>query len=1204
MPVPSFSIQYGGEQSPGAKSAEDNLEENMLVQQVEGGNLSMDILDKELSSLESDQVGKVPNDQLEENCSEANLKEFNCGLERPRHQLSNGIIFIGNPSLRVDSSQNYQVDEEIRNKNEENARFLKTDSPQMVVCNILNGHSEPKAPLSEQASCKETTEHFSNSEENAFPCLECNKKGSSPEHDTTYGLSEDVLPGKYCHIDGLTEGENAKDASNSGISLVNYTPDSQGEGKEEAGTLTKQSGHTFGTNFEQHIFSRQDQKNEQVSSSGNSQQILTYRGVHDCNEDKESGPLGTEYLEDHTVALWVKWRGKWQTGFQCPRIDCPLPTLRAKPTHERKKYIAIFFPRTRRYSWADVLLVRPINEFPEPLASGTHRKWRKLVKDLTIPHRFIMQKLAVAMLNISDQLHTESVTENARKATTWKEFAMEASCCRDYSDLGRMLLKLQTMILPTYVSSDWLENSLSSWIHRCQSVQTADYVEILTEELVASMQWDKVSELWNSPVQPELGPEWKSWKQEAMKWFSTSHPVASVADIEQGNCDTSTGMESQISRKRLKLEVRRTENCASQMKISDYRILSPINQLDTDSGHSNFQENLGSRHEPHKEVLPKSAAAVDSATVDTRWNDISARSEDLKSIQSTIAVPADGNTVMVAMASTPYQYRQCSAYIAIKGRQCGRWASDGEAYCCVHLNSHSGGKLHLEEQRPPPDSPMCEGMTIHGDKCKHRARLGSLFCKKHRLQRNNDSNKMNNLLAPFGNNTKRKICDNVAIEKFSSLNASNGEEFGLVREREICTKEMLIPVVVGVTLDERNCLMNESELCSAVPPPVRAPSQGLPRCIGYYGQNNGEPCPDDAKKHTLYCEKHLPRFLKRARNGRSRLVSKDVFLHLLRTCCSRKQKLYLHQACELLYGFMKSSLSRQKPVSKDDIMDWILSEASKDVNVGEYLLKLVSSEREKITKLWSFATTVDKQSYTTETKMPPSTLQRHGKDQDSEEIVKCKICAGEFPDDQTMGVHWREVHKKEARWLFRGYACAVCMSSFTNRKVLEAHVKERHGVQFLEHSLLFRCMSCNSHCVNSEQLWQHVLSFHLKEFRMPDQSPDNCRTLDQLDQVSQQAPASGNSLCQNNGKSEQEGGSHRYICRFCGLKFDLLPDLGRHHQVAHMNPSSISQFLPKRRNHYVKHNRPCHPRFKKTFGAAYRFKKQSTFGPHKQFPTP
>jgi hypothetical protein len=54
-----------------------------------------------------------------------------------------------------------------------------------------------------------------------------------------------------------------------------------------------------------------------------------------------------------------------------------------------------------------MLLVLPIEECPLPLVNGTHRKWRKLVKDLSVPRRFIMQKLAISMLNLSDELHIE-----------------------------------------------------------------------------------------------------------------------------------------------------------------------------------------------------------------------------------------------------------------------------------------------------------------------------------------------------------------------------------------------------------------------------------------------------------------------------------------------------------------------------------------------------------------------------------------------------------------------------------------------------------------------------------------------------------------------------------------------------------------------------------------------------------------------------
>lgn len=114
-------------------------------------------------------------------------------------------------------------------------------------------------------------------------------------------------------------------------------------------------------------------------------------------------PLWTCFI----LFMWKQWRGKWQTGIRCCRVDCPLPTLRAKPTHDRKTYIVVFFPRTKTYSWVDMLLVLPIEECPLPLVNGTHRKWRKLVKDLNIPRRFNMQNLAVFMINLIDELHIE-----------------------------------------------------------------------------------------------------------------------------------------------------------------------------------------------------------------------------------------------------------------------------------------------------------------------------------------------------------------------------------------------------------------------------------------------------------------------------------------------------------------------------------------------------------------------------------------------------------------------------------------------------------------------------------------------------------------------------------------------------------------------------------------------------------------------------
>lgn len=1166
MSVLSFSVQCAGDQSPTSKGILEDC-----PRQREEDKLSLGILDKKHILFAADQPRQEPKNHTEDDA----LKVHDYVSVRHMDELPNSKQAAAERRLLNGECSHS------RNDCEQNDKILETDAPLMEDCSALDGASNANAPFSRGKHCKVDDGLFSS------PYLRCDgnincheQKGVELMHPVCNANGCELSEKDSC-LNVISEDRKG-DTSNLETSILIESQDAHAEVKVRLETLNKPVDYALQTELQQ-------QNNELLSASANSVQTTGKIGsqARDRYQEGESGLFGADYVEDQTVALWVKWRGKWQTGFQCPRVDCPLQTLRAKPTHERKKYIAIFFPRARRYSWADLLLIRSINEFPEPLISGTHRKWKKLVKDLNTPRRFIMQKLAVAMLNISDQLHTEAVIEVARKATAWKEFAMEASHCRDYSDLGRMLLKLQTMILSTYVSNAWLETSFGLWKQRCQNAHSAESIEILTKELMASVQWSKVEDLWNAPIQPELGSEWKTWKLEAMRWFSTSHPIAKDANVSQRNCDASVSMEPRNSSKRPKLEIRRAESCASQIEPSDCRIVSQYVKVDTDSGHSACQGTIGctpSCEPPKVQEHPVVAPLNSSTAINGRWNEIHDKNDSVIPSENSAQMSIDGRSINATRATTPYQYRQCAAFMAAKGRQCGRWASDGDVYCCVHTNASSGGKS-LQDQRPPPDAPMCKGVTTHGHKCKHRARLGSAFCKKHRLQISQDSVETNSLpvndVSTFSvDRLKRKFADDNALEKFSSSNASNSEDLGLI-EYETPIQENLIPVVIGETLSERNCLMKESELYKALPTPVRAASPELPSCIGCYGQINSEQCLEIAKRHTLYCEKHIPKFLKRARNGKTRLVSKDAFVSLLRNCSSRKQKLYVHQACELLYGFMKRSLSRQKPLLKGNLMDWTLSEASKDLNVGEHLLKLVSFEREKIMRLWCFGADEGKEAISPGTNAL-STSEIGEKDSDL--TVKCKICGAEFSDDQMLGAHWTASHKKEVRWLFRGYACAVCMSSFTNRKVLESHVKERHGPQFLEHSILFRCMSCNSHFVNPEQLRQHVLSFHLTEFRMADHDQQNYHSMDQLH---------GSKI-----ESVNEDGSQRYVCRFCGLKFDLLPDLGRHHQVAHKNQSSSNHF---RGNHYIKHNRQGHSRFKKSFGAAYRFKNQASFAVQKRF---
>jgi len=84
--------------------------------------------------------------------------------------------------------------------------------------------------------------------------------------------------------------------------------------------------------------------------------------------------------------------------------------VKAKPTNDKQnKCLVIFSPESGNYSWVDMVLVQSIDEFPEPIAYKTYQEGLKMVQDLGVVRRFIMQKLAVEMLYIVDQLHLKDV---------------------------------------------------------------------------------------------------------------------------------------------------------------------------------------------------------------------------------------------------------------------------------------------------------------------------------------------------------------------------------------------------------------------------------------------------------------------------------------------------------------------------------------------------------------------------------------------------------------------------------------------------------------------------------------------------------------------------------------------------------------------------------------------------------------------------
>ncbi|KAK4346551.1 hypothetical protein RND71_032890 [Anisodus tanguticus] len=898
-------------------------------------------------------------------------------------------------------------------------------------------------------------------------------------------------------------------------------------------------------------------------------------GVPNSNQVVGSSPCESRWLEeDEPHAVWVKWRGLWQAGIRCARADWPLSTLKAKPTHERKKYLVIFFPRTRNYSWADVLLVRPISEFPQPIAYKTHKVGVKAVKDLTLAHRFIMQRLAVSILNIIDQLHAEALEETARNVMVWKEFAMEVSRCKGYPDLGRMLLKFNDMILPSYKNSF----SMESWIRRCQNANSAETIEMLKEELADSILGNELNSLPNEGLHLDLNSQWKNCKSEVMKWFSVSHPVSGSGDVEQPNNDSPLTMELQQSRKRPKLEVRRAEAHALPVEFQvSHQAVTVGFDAGVLGGHS-ISNNVLLDSEPTKDgiSLGEAPASGSPGSAADRWGEIIVQADNSGVIQMKDMELTPINGVVTSNSfDNGSKNLQCMAFIETKGRQCVRWANDGDVYCCVHLASRVASSSIKAEASPHVDTPMCGGTTVLGTKCKHRALSGAPFCKKHRHR----DEKGSGSIFPESKH-KRKHEDSVL-----RLDTSSCKDIVLAGAFEAPLQVDPISVLHGESCNRNNLIETPQHL-------QNKPTSDM-HCIGLW-PHGSETCLESPKRHSLYCEKHLPSWLKRARNGRSRIISKEVFIELLKDCHYRDQKLHLHQACELFYSFFKSILSLRNPVPKEVQFQWVISEASKDPKVGEFLMKLVCTEKEKLKSVWGFSSSENAQasSYNEE---PIPLLRITDNDQDHYDVIKCKICSETFPDEQVLGTHWMDNHKKEAQWLFRGYACAICLDSFTNKKVLETHMQERHHSQFVENCMLFQCIPCTNNFGNSEELWSHVLTTHPASFKLSHTAQEHHFP---ISQGSSAKPDTGESLSAQNINSENQSGFRKFICRFCGLKFDLLPDLGRHHQAAHMGPTPVGSHISKKGIHFyaykLKSGRLSRPKFKKGLGSvAYRIRNRN-----------
>lgn len=944
--------------------------------------------------------------------------------------------------------------------------------------------------------------------------------------------------------------------------------------------------------------SREDPKNEHQSSSTRNMGALVVRDQ--------------ELQQSLGLALWVKWRGKWQAGIHCSLDDCPSLTVKAMPTYGRKTYIVVYFPNSRTHCWTDSQLVCAITERPEPLSFGTHESGQELVKDLSSPRRFMLQKLAVSMLDAGDQLHVEAVVERARNVNAWKEFAKEAAQCTTYSDLGRMLLKLHSMILERYINPSWMK-TFDLWKHRCENTGTAEYTEKLIEELENAILWDNVSKLWENPVQPGQSEEWKTWKREVMKVFSTTIPYTILASDKKvdkesredyGRTDPLDTDNLEVSRKRQKLEVRR--GISSETKDTNgSQFCAPAEVF-----YSPFVPNTGGY-----QIIPYTS--------------------DSNPMKEEEAGIGNHSITKIRASHGDRGYQQCSAFIEKKGRKCNLYAINGGLYCWKHLGFHTPDNVPRVDQVGSSSATMhadlkfsiCQGMTKYGRRCTHRTRNGASFCLKHMLR---DSHSLDSYdgtpsSSSLGSNPKRA---RVSVERQSSEKEATSADFhnkGSQDEQSFLPISDLERISGSVSQKlhddsypvERNRL-HGSSLPERAASKVSYKSANWLRCIGSC-RNHGGQCTHRAKQGSSYCEKHLPNSLGfRHRYPASMLNGIFKTTSFEETC----------QPKDLLHEYMNVCLSGGGNYDSDSEnrgLDWIVEKVSKNMKDAEALLMEVKAEKEKMAAYFSFQEregnvtasipSIDDVHETddahkplgsaaavnngTAKQSPLDGMEDCGAVHYSSSIEvqnqECKGCGEQFSDLQTLGHHCLTIHRKAVEHHFRGYACRNCSSSFTNKKGLERHVKVHHGGIPLEQCTEYLCISCGSRFIimNCDQLLQHVLLTHPEQLNNSFGAKEQVNSAEstmpfKTEQDKQDEPLKLASSKQElswefdskhkmernhismslHGEDMGKGEARTFIrdtlkkfsCRFCGMKFSLLPDLGRHHQSTHLD--SRSTFKP------------------------------------------
>nr|CAB3450824.1 unnamed protein product [Digitaria exilis] len=126
--------------------------------------------------------------------------------------------------------------------------------------------------------------------------------------------------------------------------------------------------------------------------------------------------------------------------------------------------------------------------------------------------------------------------------------------------------------------------------------------------------------------------------------------------------------------------------------------------------------------------------------------------------------------------------------------------------------------------------------------------------------------------------------------------------------------------------------------------------------------------------------------------------------------------------------------------------------------------------------------------------------------------------------------------------------------------------------------------------MHDDLLYPHIVSDHAQQFRLLDvpQRPNG--------QSVQQTEGTSAMPLYDNLNADKDDGTQKLTCKLCGLKFDLLPDLRRHHQVAHMESGAVDHIPPEGGKYQLNRGRHYFTAFRKSLRPTSTLKKRSRSG--------